>query len=271
MSADHHAWDWLPAVNFGRGRRGAEVTGGVDHYTGAISGRAVARWVAGKSVYKGKKVAPARVCGHIIHCRDGFTIQQVKLTDRAYHAGTAPDRGDFWKGEKPPRNVNDFTVGIEHANCGWLIKRGVRFYLPKKDPKTGIWEPGTQYPSRFPQPVLAPDHEGVDRWWEPYTDECIQASIAAKVVLLEMGLITKAENWQGHSDVSPLRKFDPGPLFPREHIMQAVFGKTDIHIVDEIQEDDDDPDVLGQEQDLDLVGYYDDEEEMCLVPDSNDP
>lgn len=267
MGADYKDWEWLEAGHYGRGRRGAEVTGGVDHFIAGGSGRATARWVAGLAVYQGKKVPAPKANGHIITCRDGHVIQQVRFADRAYHAGTSPERNDFWKKKKPPRNVNDFTVGIENANYGWLFKVDDGFFIPRKDER-GEWTPGKPYDlKRFPAPKEAFDHNGLLRWWEPYTDECIKANIHVKTVLADLGLVTDPSNWQGHSDVSPDRKTDPGPLFPIRYILEEVFGSqptlTSQEAPGHTQDLEDIPD-LETRVDPDL---YDEDDEMCLDPD----
>lgn len=244
------------------------ITSGVDHYTAAGSGRAVAKWVAGKSVYKGKVVSAARVCGHVLICRDGFIIQQVLFADRAYHAGTTPGRGDLWKGKDPPRNVNDFTVGIENSNYGALIKKQGSFYIPVK--KKGGWIPGAKYPSRLPAPLSAEDQYGHTYWWEPYTDELVQANISVKKTLIELGLVTDRNNWVGHSDVSPERKMDPGPLWPMSYVLDEAYGPlstSDSFVIDEKEDDDDDDSIeaLVENQDPDLTGFYGNERDMCFM------
>jgi N-acetyl-anhydromuramyl-L-alanine amidase AmpD len=272
MPADNPDWEWLPAVHYGRGRQGAEVTAGVDHFTAGGRGRAVAKWVAGLSVYKGEKVPAARVSGHILTCRDGHVIQQVSLADRAYHAGTRPGRGDLWKGEEPPRNVNDFTIGVENSNYGWLLKRGNRFYVPRWNREQDKWEPGKPYDyNRYGAPLSGVDpFTGKTRHWEPYKDEMIQANINVKRFLLESGHVVTREDWAGHSDVSPTRKSDPGPLFPIDYILDEVFGAV-VTQASEFEEDDDDVvDIteLGHRQDDDLCGHYDEEAEMCVERDA---
>jgi len=266
--ADHQDWEFISAVNFGRSRP-VEVTSGVDHYTGGGSGRAVARYVAGKTVYKGKLVPAPDACGHLIVCRDGAVIQQVPFADRAYHAGTRSGRGDLWKGAEPKRNVNDFTVGLENSNYGWLIKHQGAFFVPRK--KNGIWVPGTRYPSKLPEPIRGPDHRGELKYWEPYSEELVESNIRIKKVLIDLGLVGERENWVGHSDVSPNRKSDPGPLFPIEYILDEAFG-SDVAIegfvingVSDPSEEESDMGDFIERADQDLVGHYDDDAGMCLI------
>jgi N-acetylmuramoyl-L-alanine amidase len=61
------------------------------------------------------------------------------------------------------------------------------------------------------------------RVWYPYTEGQIQALI---VLLKDISTRYKIDphNIIGHSDIAPLRKLDPGPLFPWQRLAQAGFG-----------------------------------------------
>ena len=61
------------------------------------------------------------------------------------------------------------------------------------------------------------------RVWYPYTEGQIQALIA---LLKDISTRYKIDpqNIIGHSDIAPLRKLDPGPLFPWKRLAQAGFG-----------------------------------------------
>jgi len=220
MSADNPDWTWRPAnpKTFGIGRPG-DVTGGVNHFTAGGSVDALTRWIA-KSHDDQKQ--DARATGHINVGRKGSVIQGVKLKDRAYHAGTSPKRNDFWLGKKAMGNVNDFTIGVEMANYGPLKTAGT-LHRP-----TFLNAYGKPYLG--PTPVKAPDHRGVERWWEPYTDEAIAANIAVWRFIIEQYPLITRETMASHSDVSPDRKTDPGPLFPWEYVLDEVFG-TDKTII----------------------------------------
>lgn len=94
--------------------------------------------------------------------------------------------------------------------------------------------PGRRYPTSLPEPIQAPDHHGQERWWEPYSDEIVEANVSVKKRARDMGLVMKRENWVGHSDVSPNRKTDPGPMWPKEYILDQVFGTgilTNVYVV----------------------------------------
>ena len=61
------------------------------------------------------------------------------------------------------------------------------------------------------------------RVWYPYTEGQIQALI---VLLKDISTRYKIDphNIIGHSDIAPLRKLDPGPLFPWKRLADAGFG-----------------------------------------------
>jgi len=243
MTADHLDWHYLEAKNWRKKRRSA-VTGVVQHYTAAGDGLAVAKWFAGKAVYEGKLVDAPMSSAHVIICRDGAVIQQVPLASEAFHAGEANSKGR-WKGKPQPENVNHFTVGIENSNYGILTKTRTGF-------KTSS---GRTYRGLEPQQAL--DHEGVERWWEPYPEALLQSNIQVlKRVVQLYPAVTRADV-QSHSDVAPYRKHDPGPLFPHARILDAAFPKSG----DEPLDDDNFLVLQANRGDLD---HYDLDEEMCI-------
>ncbi|GKX59140.1 N-acetylmuramoyl-L-alanine amidase [Leminorella grimontii] len=66
------------------------------------------------------------------------------------------------------------------------------------------------------------DEPNVERW-QPYSESQIELLIAmSKDIIARYNI--RPENVLGHSDVSPQRKVDPGPLFPWERLAQAGIG-----------------------------------------------
>jgi len=236
-------------------RKGHPVTGVVQHYTGAGSGAALARWLAGPS---------ARVSTHIIICRDGTVIQQVPFEKAAWHAGTSRKRNDFWKGEKANVNVNLFTIGIENSNRGWLMKDADgNFFTARK--KNGVWVQGSPYLGPAPEKAANPKI-GEYRYWEPYTDKLVKANIDVLKFICESYPDLMREDFQGHSQISPDRKKDPGPLFPGKYILDEVFGHDSVDDKPELSgftaggSVSDDGELLEARRD-----QYDEEAEMCLA------
>ena len=249
MHAQRDNWEWLEAARKLPHLDPDKIVGIVDHFTAGGSGRAIARWVGGLTRVKGKKVAPAKYYAPIIICRDGHVIQQSQFDVLCYHAGGL-NKGRFQNADDAAE-INDIALGIEHSNFGWLIKDGSTFYRPTKS--GGQWVKGKRYPSSSPTPVRAPDHRGAMHYWEPFTDECIQSSIEVHREMVDTFPNIIRENVLRHSDISPDRKTDPGPLFPLEEILDAVFDDGD---EDEIVE-------------LEARRYYDPDEEICLLPESD--
>ncbi|MCY1284979.1 N-acetylmuramoyl-L-alanine amidase AmiD [compost metagenome] len=62
------------------------------------------------------------------------------------------------------------------------------------------------------------------RRWHPYDEGQIEALIALlKDIVRRNGI--RPENIIGHSDIAPLRKLDPGPLFPWQRLAEAGLGR----------------------------------------------
>lgn len=237
-------WQWLPASSLRRHRRSA-VTGVVQHYTGAGDGRALARWLAGPD---------ARVSAHLVICRDGHVIQQVSFNHEAFHAGESNDVG-LWKGLPQPMNVNAFTIGIENSNYGWLIEsEGGSFWTKKK--VDGEWVKARPYAG--PKPHRAPDHLGVMRWWEPFSEALVKANVAVLRRIIELYPEIGPEDIQGHSSISPHRRFDPGPMWPWEYVESCVWGRPPMRVSPLSW--------VPKDAEVNPRDYYDERTQMCMEP-----
>lgn len=91
----------------------------------------------------------------------------------------------YWRGRI---NLNDTSIGIEIVN------------------------PGFKYMSA----------EGTG-FWQPFTDSQIALLIALSQDIIQRNGIS-AVNVVGHSDISPGRKLDPGPLFPWKQLAHVGIG-----------------------------------------------
>lgn len=228
----------------------------VQHYTQAGSGRALAKWLQ-----------TADVSVHLVGCRDGHVIQMLDFEHEGIHAGEYNDSG-FWQDKPQIDNANHFTIGIENSNYGWLIRDDEnKFWIPKKTSKGyAMWKP-----YRGPAPMRAADHLGQERYWEPYTDQIVQANVEMLKRIGDLYPHLTREDVQGHSDVSPHRKFDPGPLWPGDYVLDEVFGKgaAGIHSLasNVLVGGPGDPDEDEDERELfDVRDYYDEDSGMCIDP-----
>ncbi|KQB55168.1 N-acetylmuramoyl-L-alanine amidase [Pseudomonas endophytica] len=95
------------------------------------------------------------------------------------------------------------------------------------------------------------------RVWYPYTEGQIQSLIA---LLKDISTRYKIDphNIIGHSDIAPLRKLDPGPMFPWKRLAEAGFGVwPDAHAVarEQTQYANALPSITWFQQQLALMGY----------------
>lgn len=144
---------------------------------------------------------------HLTIDSTGRVIQQVPFNRVAFHAGKSVYRGRA--------NVNAFSLGIEISNPGPLVT-GPDGRLRTVYGK--VWEAGhVQARHRDPN---APR---VWQNWAEYSptevDLCAQLCELFRQVYGITDIV-------GHDDVSPGRKFDPGPAFPMAWLRGAVFPAT---------------------------------------------
>jgi N-acetylmuramoyl-L-alanine amidase len=135
--------------------------------------------------------AEPRVSAHLVVDFDGSVVQCVPFNRAAFHAGRSEWDGVF--------GLDDYSIGIEVCNPGHLTPIGNGLYrswfgriYTKAD---GVFEAT----HKFGQP-----HAG----WLPFTP-------AQNVALRSIGSVLKhaygLQDVVGHDDISPGRKFDPGP------------------------------------------------------------
>ena len=123
--------------------------------------------------------ASSRASAHVVVGRNGSIDQIVPFNRRAWHAGKSSYNGRD--------DVNDFSIGIEIDNHGWLD--------------------GADRP-KLPESLIFHGKRGPYTKWEKYRDEQLEAveeviaSIVAKYPITDI---------VGHEDIAPGRKTDPGP------------------------------------------------------------
>ncbi|MEM1363249.1 MAG: N-acetylmuramoyl-L-alanine amidase [Pseudomonadota bacterium] len=159
------------------------------HFTTAV-GPGITAWLTSNQ---------ARASAHVLVQRDGSVIQLLPFDHQAWHAGRSS-----WGSLQ---SLNRHSVGIVLENWGKLT------------PSQEGW---TSYSGH----EIAPDEiflDENDEGWHSFTEaqiktvtEIIESLIASTPQIVDI---------LGHSDVSPLRKIDPGPAFPMRDLREAIFGR----------------------------------------------
>ena len=141
--------------------------------------------------------ASSRASAHIVVGRDGSIDQIVPFNKRAWHAGKSTLDG--------VSNVNDFSIGIEIDNWGWL-----------KNGKSHLGEKVAD--------VFKGTRSGHSEW-EAYPQVQLDAVEEVIKALTEAYPITRIV---GHEDIAPGRKQDPGPALDefKEHVQKYVKTKA---------------------------------------------
>ena len=144
---------------------------------------------------------------HLVIGRDGECWQIVPFNRKARHAGDSR-----WKGI---RYLNAHSVGIEIANYGWLDKLGSGDY------------------GRSDTPVFAASDVVVGampgsseiKGWECYPEA--QLDRLEKVTAALLDHYPSIQEIVGHQEISPGRKFDPGPAFPMQRFRNLTSSRGD--------------------------------------------
>ena len=145
-------------------------------------------------------VGKNRVSAHVVIDRDGTITQMVDFDRVAWHAGKSVLDGRS--------GCNSFTIGIEIVNPGMLNAKGCAWF--HKPGQTG-------YPNI--EACRTPEHG--NGFWLAYTPEQIKAVTDLCQALVKAYPTIKqiVPHWY----ISPRRKIDTNPLFPLQHLRDAVF------------------------------------------------
>lgn len=130
------------------------------------------------------------VSSHYLIAEDGQIYQLVSETKRAWHAGKS-----YWRGE---RGLNDTSIGIEIVNksgCAMPMEKLITFYE-----------------------IL--EYCSFNEYPKVQINKVIQLS---KEIIARHPRI-KPFNIVAHSDIAPIRKIDPGPLFPWKYLADQGIG-----------------------------------------------
>jgi len=234
------SYEFIESPNYSS-RNGNQVGGIIAHGTASGDLGATVRYMCNKVkapkgsegrgfvIIDGIPYYDAKASAHYCTGRDGRTVQLVRDNMSAWHAGSTST--------KPKLNgrgqLNLWTIGHEIAN--WL---GLR----EKDGKYYCWPDNWSKEYVGPKPICKPTYykaaetyfdkngekvfpDGTISYWEPYTDEQIEATIKLwSEIVSRYGI--KKEFIAGHDQVDPTRKIDPGPLFPYKYIIDAIYNQN---------------------------------------------
>lgn len=168
----------------------------VIHYTAGRTADESVRWLTS---------APAAASAHVVVGRTGTITQLVPFNRVAWHAGVSS-----WEGLQ---GLNHHSIGVELDNAGCLERKGGRWCA---------WF-GEAYPD---DEVMEATHKHGTRAcaWHTYPPEQIEAALGLSAMLIgKYGLLDVV----GHDDISPGRKWDPGPAFPMASFRARLLGRSE--------------------------------------------
>lgn len=145
-----------------------------------------------------------KASAHFVIDRDGKVTSIVPPDERAWHAGKSE-----WKGAG---GVNGFSVGIELVNVGPLKLVDGTYRDHNGRPYSG---PVVETKPRF----------GV-KFWAEYPRAQLEALVDVILSLREK--YPTISEVVGHEDVSPGRKWDPGPAFPWKEVRAAIGDNVNV-------------------------------------------
>ncbi len=196
FAKDGHRVDQVPSTFIG-GTFGRVPRIAVIHFTYGGTARSSASWF--------RDPRNPGSSAHVVIERDGAVIQCVPLDRVAWHAGKSRWRDIV--------GLNAHSFGIELANWGYLKRAGEG------------WSSYTG--TRIPEPFVAvhrngnPDGSRQPIGWEPYPQAQFEAAVDIVRALVRRYHVDEIV---GHDDISPTRKWDPGPAFDMARFRAAVFG-----------------------------------------------
>ena len=161
----------------------------------------------------------AKASAHFVLGRDASVVQLAYTNRKTWHAGKSSLYGR--------RNVNNFSVGIEMVNPGWLTS--------KDNGKTGTFSRGapTWDAKEYGIRQVTDDAHPGRYYWMAYTDEQIAAAFEICAAL--KAYYTGIKYVVGHYDISPGRKVDPNPLFPMPRLRDYVLRNRGPVVAEEKQ------------------------------------
>lgn len=168
----------------------------VIHYTAGTSSASAVSWL---------KNPASKASAHLVIDRDGSIVQLVPFNRRAWHAGVSQ-----W-GQLS--GLNQYSIGIELVNAGKLRKRSDGQWLTESK----------QLIPAADVTVARHQNESESTGWHEYTDAQIATVTAVGQLLNQKYGFTDV---LGHDDIAPIRKIDPGPLFPMNSVRGRILGRS---------------------------------------------
>lgn len=180
---------------------------GLKKYTGRnpnsrgsfVRGRPVGillHYTAGGTAWERLAGQNSKVSAHFTVARNGDSYQCGDLDQRLWHAGESHIAG--------MTGLNDYYIGIEQANYGfWAVDE--RKLKPLQHYIDAGWLPAMHKYDAVHNPTRL-------LYWEPWPE--VQLAETEAIVRWLIEEIPTIRHIDGHDDVSPGRKSDPGPAFP---------------------------------------------------------
>ena len=168
----------------------------VMHYTAGQTAEGAVSWLTNKI---------SKASAHLVVGRDGEVTQLVSFNRIAMHCG--PSHWDGLTG------MSRYSIGIELDNAGRLKRSGGKWLA---------WF-GKEYED---DDVLqfAHKHDTKLFGWHTYTKKQIDTALEIGSTLFEKYDLLDVV---GHDDISPKRKWDPGPAFPMHSFRSRIVGREE--------------------------------------------
>ncbi len=152
---------------------------------------------------------------HLVIGKKGEMAQLAPFNYRTWHAGTSSYKGRS--------GYNNFSIGIEIDNLGWLehFEDG-DFYSRKELQK---YYPDNPQAKRSRDQVTKARHWNTNfpyQFWDKYTTEQLDAVRDICQLLCKQYTIKEI---LGHEEIAVNRKSDPGPDFPMEWLRKETLFK----------------------------------------------
>ncbi len=168
----------------------------VIHYTAGGTAEGAVSWLTNRV---------SQASAHLVIDRNGEITQLVPFDRIAWHAGASA-----WEGRY---GLNRYSLGIELVNAGRLVRQSDHWRA---------WY-GTLYDS---DEVVEAVHKNDRRLygWQVFPQIQVEAALAVSQILVSHYGI---KDIVGHDDISPRRKWDPGPVFPMESFRSRIVGRAE--------------------------------------------